>query len=132
MCAASPISRNLSQQIRRAHWLAQSEIAGGILLVAWLPACHDADAQCRSPLTSEGHEVPSAAIGETDVRDEHFVVRAGLAVEPLPRLLERLHRLHLVSVGLEERLHELPAVGVVFDEQDAACWTRPLWHFAHV
>src|SRR5258708_6988372 len=116
--SACLLSRNLLEQIRRAHGLTQREVAGRILLVAWFPSGHHADPERRALLSREGHEIPTTAVRKADVGHEHVEIK-GIVIQACPRLLEAAYRVNVMPVTLEELLHELAAVHMVLHEKDA-------------
>ena len=69
--------------------------------------------------TRECDQIPPAAIRQADVRDEHLV--HGLArFQERHRVLDTARSIDRMAVGLQQRLHELAAVGMILDQQNAS------------
>src|SRR5690348_2480198 len=110
------VACNLCEQLRRSDWLPQNKIAISASTDAWFPTRHDSDAKRRTRLARIGDELPSTAVRQTNIGDE-YLVRGIRVLEQRRRFTLTRCRIHRVPVGLEQRLHELATVRMIFYEQ---------------
>src|ERR1051325_8037598 len=115
----SAFAGDLCEQFRSSNRFAENEVSVRAGADTWFPSRDDADPHRRPLLTGKGRKVPTTSIRQPDVRHEHFVRRI--------RLLQQLHRfgdthrgVHPMSIRLEQRLHELAAVGMIFYQEDVS------------
>src|SRR4051812_49352873 len=114
---------DMSQELRCTNWFAKREVCFRRARPR-LPSGHDTDAQIRPALSRQGDEIPAAAVRQANVAHDNVVWLT------LPGKLQRRRRhgfgdFDLMTVRLQQRLHELSAVVMILEKQHAA------WYALH-